>query len=199
MRPRHWIAAIAVLAALAAAAALALGSSAGPRATVAADGSAGLQAGSAPWPAEQASLGPRLAALGLPAASDSGYHVHLFLAVFAGGRRVPVPAGIGIDPAGPLVAPVHTHDATGIVHLESARAYPFTLAQLFRIWGVRFGDARLGGYRDRGARRLAVYADGAAVPDPVHHVLRAHERLVVGFGAPGSFPHDLPFTFPPGL
>jgi hypothetical protein len=154
----------------------------------------GLQAGPAPWPPEVAHLGRRLGALHLPGESDAAFHIHVRLRIFVHGRPVPVPAGIGIDPAGGLFASLHTHDASGIVHVEADRPFAFTLGQFFAVWGVRFSRAHLGGY---GAPR--VYVDGRPVRDPTAHVLRAHDRIVVGIGPPGSFPTRDPEPFPAGL
>jgi hypothetical protein len=158
-----------------------------------------LQGGPAPWPPEHASLATRLRALALPAQSDTAFHIHALLRIFVDGRPVPVPAQIGIDPQGRFLAPLHTHDASGIVHIESLRPYPFTLGQFFTIWGVRFTDRRIGGYADRGPERLHVFVDGRPVTRPAEHVLRAHDRIVVGFGRPRSFPTVDRTPFPPGL
>jgi hypothetical protein len=188
------------LAALAAAASVALSvvvATAPRRAAGAAD--AGLQAGRAPWAAEPTSLDRRLAALRLPAASDVAFHIHVRLRIYIDGRPTPVPPQIGIDPRGRFLAPLHTHDASGIVHVESDRPFPFTLGQFFTVWGVRFTDTRIGGYADHGAHRLRVFVDGVAVAHPAARVLRRHDRIVVGYGVPGSFPMNDRTRFPPGL
>jgi hypothetical protein len=160
---------------------------------------AGLQSGPAPWAPEHASLASRLAALRLPTQSDTGFHIHVLLRIFIDGKPVPVPAQIGIDPRGRFLAPLHTHDASGIVHIESRRPYRFTLGQVFTVWGVRFTDTRIGGYADHGTRRLRVFVNGRHVPHPAARVLRAHDRIVVGYGPPGSFPAIDHTPFPPGL
>jgi hypothetical protein len=153
-----------------------------------------LSGGPAPWPAEHAHLARRLGALRLPGESDAAFHIHARLDIYVDGRRVPVPALIGIDPAGAFLAPLHTHDASGIVHVEASRRFPFTLGEFFTVWGVRFTDRRLGAYASP-----RVYVNGRRVADPVRHVLRAHDRIVVGAGPPGSFPTDDLTPFPPGL
>jgi hypothetical protein len=158
-----------------------------------------LEAGPAPWPPEYSFLPQRLAALRLPGQSDTRFHIHALLRIYVDGRPVPVPAQIGIDPQGRFLAPLHTHDATGIVHIESDRPYPFTLGQFFTIWGVRFGATRIGGYADHGAQRLRVFVNERPIADPAAHVLRAHDRIVVGFGRRGSFPAVDRTPFPPGL
>jgi hypothetical protein len=154
----------------------------------------GLQTGPAPWAPEYAHLARRLGALHLPGESDAAFHIHVRLRIFVDGQPVPVPAGIGIEPAGGLLASLHTHDTSGIVHIEADRPFPFTLGQFFSVWGVRFSRAHLGGY---GAPR--VYVDGRLVRDPAAYVLRAHDRIVVGIGRPGSFPTRDVQPFPPGL
>src|SRR4051812_47416655 len=83
----------------------------------------GIQVGKAPWPAERVLLYDRLQAIGMPALSAGGtvLHIHQPLDVFVDGRRVVVPAYVGIDADARFIAEVHTHDATGIVHVEAPR------------------------------------------------------------------------------
>ncbi|MFD7298225.1 hypothetical protein ACFV9W_33485 [Streptomyces sp. NPDC059897] len=66
-------------------------------------------------------------------------HIHPHLTVYAGGRQVTVPADIGIDRSGgkPRFSPLHTHDTSGTVHVESAQWKDFTLGQFLTEWGVR--------------------------------------------------------------
>ena len=88
------------------------------------------------------------------------HHAHAHLDVFVDGKPIVVPAGIGIniddpevqrfeDPDGavayggitrcrkPCISPLHTHDATGIIHTESKSPEPNTLGQFF----TRVGSA----------------------------------------------------------
>ncbi len=157
-----------------------------------------------PWPANDgADLRARLAAIGLPALSREGtrLHVHAHLDVFVAGRHVAVPAGIGIDAAGRFIAPLHTHDASGIVHVESPTIRTFTLGELFDVWGVRFGDGCLGGACGSAGRQLRVYAGGRRVAQPFRLPLAAHQELVVTYGTRAQLPRSIPsaYTFPEGL
>jgi hypothetical protein len=121
------------------------------------------------------------------------------LRVFVNGHQVGVPADIGIDPNGQFIAPLHTHDATGIIHMEATRPYPFTLGQFFTVWGGVFGAHQLGAYHDRGGRRVQAFVNGRPVANPAGYVMKAHDSIIVGYGKPGSFPRQLPTTFPSGL
>jgi len=157
----------------------------------------------APWPANGHLLRPRLAALGLPALAREGtaLHIHAHLDVFVNGRRVVVPAGIGIDPAGHFISPLHTHDATGIIHVESPTVRTFTLGEFFGVWGVRFGNGCLGSYCRRNGRALRVFVDGRRAERPALVPLRQHEEIVVAFGTRRQLPRPVPtrYAFPPGL
>jgi hypothetical protein len=160
--------------------------------------------GPAPWPRNVDRLGARLAAIGLPALSASGtaLHIHQHLDVFVHGRRVTVPAGIGIDATGRFVSPLHTHDSTGVVHVESPTVQLFTLGQFFGVWGVRFTPSCLGGYCAGGGDRLRVFLDGRpVVGDPLLVPLEEHEEIVVAFGTRAELPDPVPssYAFPAGL
>ncbi len=160
---------------------------------------AGLETGTAPWPPEYSFLAQRLGAFNFPTQTDFGYHVHAELFVYVNGKKLTVPANFGIDPQGRFLAPVHTHDTTGIIHMESAKPYPFTLGEAFDIWGVKFTDAQLGGYQAGNGNVLQVWVNGKQVSDPVNYKMKPHDVMIAGYGKPGSFPHSKQFSFPAGL
>jgi hypothetical protein len=159
----------------------------------------GVQTSKAPWKPEYSFLAQRLAALNFPEQSDVGYHVHAELFVYVNGKQITVPANFGIDPQGRFLAPIHTHDSTGIIHLESTEPYPFTLGETFDIWGVKFTDTQLGAYTAGNGNVLQVWVNGKQISDPVNYKLKAHDIIIVGYGKPGSFPHQRAFSFPNGL
>jgi hypothetical protein len=159
---------------------------------------AGLQATPAPWPPEYGGLQTRLAALNLPTGMDGAYHVHAALRVYVSGKQVPVPANVGIEPEGASMASLHTHDTSGVMHIESSEQYPFTLGQFFTIWGVKFTSAQLGSYMASSGNALAVYVNGKPVANPVGYVMKPHDDIVVGYGKPGSFPTSFNHTWAPG-
>jgi hypothetical protein len=90
----------------------------------------------------------RIEAAGLPPLDNEelAFHKHAKLLVFVDGKEVPVAAGIGIDQDAKKISPLHTHDDSGIVHMEAAKPTRFTLGQVFTEWGVRFDDRCVGAY-----------------------------------------------------
>jgi hypothetical protein len=160
---------------------------------------AGLRVGAAPWPPEYQQLSTRLNALNLPQTSDYPFHIHAMLRIYVDGRQVQIPAGIGIDPLGRFIAPLHTHDASGIVHMEAVHPFPATLGEFLDIWGVKFTPAQIGGYQAGAGNVLAVYVNGRRLADPANYVMKAHDAIVIGYGKPGSFPIRYRAVFPFGL
>jgi len=164
---------------------------------------AGLQTGPAPWGANTADLAERLRAIGIPALSPmegTAVHIHQHLDVYVDGRKVLVPAGIGIDPAVGY-APLHTHDPSGVIHVESPTVRTYTLGEFFAVWGVRITPSCLGGYCAGGGRQLRLFVDGRAYRgDPTTLALAPHQELVVAFGTAAQQPSPVPssYQFPPG-
>jgi hypothetical protein len=161
--------------------------------------SSGLQTTPAPWKPEYSFLAQRLAAFNFPQQSDVGFHIHAELFVYVDGKEVTVPADIGIDPQGRFISPIHTHDTSGIVHEESTNPYPFTLGEFMNVWGVYFTKSQLGAYKADNGNVLQLWVNGKQDTNPLNHVMKAHDVMVLGYGKPGSFPHKKSFQFPSGL
>ena len=160
--------------------------------------------GKAPWPANIGQLSARLAAIRLPALLQEGtaLHIHQHLDVYVEGRQLTVPAGIGIDPADGFISPLHTHDTSGVMHVESPDVRTFTLGQFFAVWGVRLTGRCLGAYCASGPSLVRVFVDGHRVEgDPRQVALAEHQEIVVAYGTPAQLPSPLPqiYDFPAGL
>jgi hypothetical protein len=163
----------------------------------------GKLTGRAPWPRNAADLLARLDTLHLPGLNSEGtaLHIHAHLDVFVNGRHITVPAGIGIDPQGRFISPLHTHDRSGVIHVESPTVRSFTLGEFFGVWGVCFGQRCIGGYPAGHGKQLRVYVDGRRVRfDPSRLLLSPHEEIVVAFGRPRQLPRRVPaqYAFPAG-
>jgi hypothetical protein len=159
----------------------------------------GVQTTPPPWQPEYSHLAQRIKAMGLPGLSEEIFHIHSWLHVYVNGQAVTVPTNIGLDQSTSTFSPLHTHDTSGIIHMEADRTYPFTIGQVFAVWGVEFTNDQLGPYKSGGGKELQVYVNGNRVTDPVDYVMHEHDNIVVGYGKPGSFPTSPPANFPSGL
>jgi hypothetical protein len=156
----------------------------------------GMRTDSPPWNAGVTGLRARLAALGFIGGEGTTLHIHEHLDVFVRGRRVTVPADIGIDPNGQFISPLHTHDDTGLIHIESSTDRAYSLGQLFDVWGVRLTSTCLGGLCDSGSDRLRVFVDGKeATGDVTLLRLFKHAEIVVAYGTPAELPSPVPSSY----
>lgn len=153
-------------------------------------GSEGVRATEPPWPPEKEHLQQRLEALDLPPVGDESYHIHALLHVYVDGRPVTVPTNIGIDFSQGIESSLHTHDTSGVIHMEAVHSYPYTLGDFFEVWGVRFSSTQLGAYSNSGSKTVQVYVNGHQISDPTSYVLKADDNIVVAYGEPGSFPKE---------
>jgi hypothetical protein len=150
----------------------------------------GISAKPPPWKPEYAHLKQRIRELHLPPVGKEQFHTHALIHIYNDGLLVPVAANIGIDRAEHAYSSVHTHDTTGIVHMESERPFKFTLGDFFAVWGVRFGSKTLGSLRNDGQKQVHVFVDGKPISNPVKYVMRDKDNIVVAYGTLDSFPHN---------
>jgi hypothetical protein len=162
----------------------------------------GIELGKPPWPAEHAHLKARADALGIPALSQEqlAFHIHQHLDIYVNGKHVMVPQYVGINPVPGQVFFVllHTHDTTGIIHVESPTNYDYTLGQFFGVWGLRLSKTCIGGLCNTAGKKLRVYINGHVFSgDPTRIVLRAYDEIAVVYGNP---PKTIPtnYSFPAG-
>jgi hypothetical protein len=154
----------------------------------------GLQTGNPPWSPEYAHLAQRLRALRIPPGGAEKFHIHAMLHIYVNGLLVPMPADIGLDPKRHIESSLHTHDRTGVIHMEAAHPYNFTLGDFFGVWGVKLGPAQLGGLTGFGGNKLHFYLNGQPLRNPAAHVLHNGESIVIGYGPPSDYSHT-PSTF----
>jgi hypothetical protein len=157
----------------------------------------GLQAGqpaSGPnhpaWPPEYAHLAQRLKPIGIPPGGQEKFHIHALLHIYVNGLLRPLPADIGLDSAKGIESSMHTHDGSGIIHMEAPHPFNYTLGDFFAVWGVKLGPAEVGGLKGYGGDRLHFYLNGRPFSNPAALVLRKDDSVVIGYGPPSGYPHN---------
>jgi hypothetical protein len=110
-------------------------------------------------------------------------HIHPQLSITSDGRPLILPSQIGIDQSlwkdhsldnyglqG--LAPLHTHDASGTIHVESNAYRNYTLGEFLNIWG---------GF-DTNAKTVNATVDGKPVSDYKDIILRDGEQIKLNVG-----------------
>jgi hypothetical protein len=154
-----------------------------------------------PWPAP-ADASAAVAAAGLPMLGAEGAveHIHAHLDVLVDGQPVGVPANIGIDRRRGTISPLHTHDDTGVIHIESQVKRQFSMGELFSEWQVSLSPDNVGAMRTSDGTTLRVFVNGTPQSgNPAAVRFNAHDEIAVVYGTPRSG-ENIPtkYDFPEG-
>jgi hypothetical protein len=152
----------------------------------------GIRKTKAPWPPEYLHLADRLQPLGLTTLSQEGVatHYHAHLDIFADGKKVTVPALIGINVGAQYLTELHTHDRRGVIHVESPKSNDhFTLGQFVAEWGVFLNGRCIGSY----CNGLKWYLNGKLqTGNPQRYTLQSHDEIAIVVGKP---PAKIPSSY----
>jgi hypothetical protein len=125
------------------------------------------------------------------------YHIHTYVSVYVDGRRLRVPAGVGMTQpssiqhysTGPYYDVglynclywIHTHVSDGVVHVEAPLKESFTLGQFFDVWGQPLGADQAGPARGP----VVVFENGRRLTgDPRSTPLMPHGVIQIDVGSP---------------
>ena len=111
-------------------------------------------------------------------------HIHPFITVVdSNGKQMPLPTEIGINPSlwkdhsldqfgMQGMSPLHTHDSSGTIHVESNAERDYNLGQFLDVWGG-LDSSRISN----------VTSDGTQVQDYTSHVFKDGEKIIVEIAA----------------
>lgn len=122
-------------------------------------------------------------------------HIHPTLKIVVEGNSVTIAANIGISSAlyknhdldtygmkNPRMSPLHTHDLSGVIHVESTQIRDYTLGEFFDVWGVTFTDSCIMDKCNDGTKTVRMFVDGQPNAEFRNHVLRDGEQISVEYG-----------------
>ena len=99
-------------------------------------------------------------------------HIHPNLKTYIDGKEVAVPGNIGIS--GTCMAEMHTHDGTGVIHIESIEAgRTFTVADFFTILAEPL---------EKEAYTLSSSVNGDTGVDLGTYELKDHDVVILSYG-----------------
>lgn len=127
-----------------------------------------------------ASLSSRDLALSCTTDEQTKFHIHPHLAIVVNGATTTIPANIGITLN--CEHPLHTHDASGTIHVESPEQRNFTLSDFFAVWGEPFGKTQIFGYEADAGHEITMTVDGKPSADYENLVLKDGQQIVIKYG-----------------
>jgi hypothetical protein len=137
---------------------------------------------------------------GLEGLAEEGtvLHIHQHIDLVVDGQKVEIPAEIGIGST--FISPLHTHDVSGILHVESPEQKDFKLSQFFDEWGVDFNDQCIATHCTNDSDKLQVYVNGNQIQNARDYVLKAHDEIYIWYGPKDQNPDVIKeFSFPANL
>jgi hypothetical protein len=106
-------------------------------------------------------------------------HIHPQISVSVSGQSSIVPENVGIDKTlwkdhtldkygMQGMSPLHTHDSSGTIHVESSVNRDYTLGEFLDVWG---------GLDTSGGKTSKVTVDDQPIPDWKSHILKDREQI----------------------
>lgn len=154
----------------------------------------GIRKTKAPWLPEYLYLADRLASLDLTTLGGHAglvLHFHTHIDIFVNGKKVEVPALVGINGGAGWLTELHTHDNRGVIHIEAQKKRDFTLGQFFSEWAVYLDAHTIGGYSG-----MKWYLNGKLqTGNPQTLVFKPHQEIAFVVGkAPAVIPSSYKFS-----
>jgi len=127
------------------------------------------------------------------ALEGTAYHIHAHLEIFGAGRQVTIPAGVGIP--SDCYYWLHTHDDSGIIHVEAPNSVKPTLGDFFDIWGRPLSRRRVADLSVTPGHAMHIYVDlKPYAGSPRSIVLRDHMNITIEITPPFKPPSKYDFA-----
>lgn len=120
------------------------------------------------------------------------FHIHAHLEIMANKQFVTVPAEIGINVTTDCMRPIHTHDDSGIIHIESPVQKDFMLSDFFYVWEKTFNKDQILDYKVDADHGLKMYVDGKEVRDFENLILVDTQDIFIDYYNLKDGPDPLP-------
>lgn len=123
--------------------------------------------------------------IGCDPGEGAGYHIHAYLTIVVRGHRHHPPAGVGIHPEHLCLYWLHTHDNSGIIHVEAPRTVHTSLGQFFAVWGQPLSRTRVAQFSVRSGKTMRVFVDRHLYSgNPAAIPIRSHRSITIEIGPP---------------
>ena len=107
------------------------------------------------------------------------FHIHPNLEIYVNGQKQEIPANIGI--IFNCMHPIHTHDTSGIIHIESPEQRDFTLADFFAVWDKTYNKNQVINYKIDANHIIKETVNDSEVQDFENTVLHDKDRIIISY------------------
>ncbi len=137
----------------------------------------------------QQSLSPTVDNVQCNSSEQLTYHVHAHLSIYIKGQAVPVSQYVGITNT--CFYWLHTHDTSGVIHIEAPQQMTFTLGNFLHVWKQQFSQLQYPTQLDRTAGWQA-YVNGKPYSGDFNAIpLNPHTLITLAYQSPGVKPDTI--------
>lgn len=109
-----------------------------------------------------------------------GMHIHPLLSIFIDGEKQDISANIGIV-SSTCFRPIHTHDASGKLHIEWRTLRDFTLGEFFKVWDRSFSKGQIFDYKVDKTHTLTITVNGIPSEKYEDLILKDGNRIEIHY------------------
>ena len=118
---------------------------------------------------------------------QTAFHIHAHLSMYINGQQVPLPKNVSIAPDSSCLYWLHTHDTSGVIHIEAPAGRAFTLGNFLDIWSGEFSQLNYPSQLDLSGWKA--YVNGKPFAGDFHTIpLQAHTLITLAYQSPGVKP-----------
>lgn len=113
--------------------------------------------------------------------SRSGIHWHSELSIVIKGEKQEIPADVGI---GAVHQPIHTHDKSGVIHLEIdglVKKEDTSLQQFFKNWGKQFNSNCIFDSCNNGENKVKFFVNGKENNEFESYKMRDGDKMEIRY------------------
>lgn len=137
----------------------------------------------------QQSLSPAVDNVQCNSSEQLTYHVHAHLSLYINGKAVPVSQYVGITNA--CFYWLHTHDTSGVIHIEAPQQTTFTLGNFLHLWKQQFSQLQYPAQLDTTSGWQS-YVDGKPYSGDFNAIpLNPHALITLAYHSPGVKPDTI--------
>ncbi len=132
---------------------------------------------------------PPISTVSCDSTEQGGFHIHAHLSIYIDGKQASVPAQIGIASDNSCLYWLHTHDYSGVIHIEAPNGFSITLKNFLDIWGGRFSQL---GYPSQLSNPSGwqSYVNGKPFTGDFRTIpLQSHTLVTLAYNSPGVKPN----------
>lgn len=118
-------------------------------------------------------------------------HWHPQLTIYINGQQQTIPANVGItigkatdfSVSGMQMSPIHTHDPTGVLHMEQMRPTDRTmkLGYFFEVWEKKFDSECIFEYCNDGNKSVKMFVNGQPNYDFENYIPKDEDDIVIKY------------------